>query len=150
MVNMWSTGLDAAGVQLQHLWGFTDWMPSSLYLDHHARSDQHIFRCMDVSRTSNSTIFPSIQYTTREAFSRGYTPHIRDDITKHALFSLQNLPVFSPCVSSLCASAAALPVLMSLFRFIKGLSEFSCCPWNRRRDRCFPISGKVGCFRFHN
>lgn len=150
MVNMWSTGLDAAGVQLQHLLRiyrlnvFSEFRPScafwSAYLLLHGRQqDQQLCNLS----------FYSI-YDTWEAFSRGYTPHIRDDITKHVLFSLQNLPVFSPCVSSLCVSAAALPVLMSLFRFIKGLSEFSCCPWNRRRDRRFPISGKVGCFRFHN
>lgn len=120
MVNMWSTGLDAAGVQLQHLWGFTDWMPSSLYLDHHARSDQHIFRCMDVSRTSNSAIFPSIQYTTREAFSRGYTPHIRDDITKHALFSLKISPCSVPA-SPLSASLQQLYLFWCLsFGSLKG------------------------------
>ena len=96
-------------------------------------------------RTFNTAIFLSVQCT----HMGGYIPHIRDDKTKHVLFTQQNLPVFSPCFVSLSVSAAALPVLMSLFRFIKGLSELLCCPWNRW-DRCFPISGKVGCFHFHN
>lgn len=49
-------------------------------------------------------------YDTWEAFSRGYTPHIRDDITKHALFSLK----ISPC--SVPASPLSAP-LQQLYLF---------------------------------
>lgn len=67
----------------------------------------------------------------------------------HSSISFPNKisPCSVPLSFSLYLSWAALPVLMSLLQFIKGLSELFCCPWNLW-DHCFPISGKVCNFHF--